>query len=162
MNLTLKFKNIQNCNGLPNIRISINAIVVYEDSVCPLLMLTCPGISDHRVQLKIEHYDKNSESDTVVVNGMIVQDRSCELDTIEVDGYDLEELKWHSVYYCDDGTVLNKCLFFGKNGSWQINFELPVLQWMLRTRHEINNNDPTWQEDYESYVIACKLLNKLI
>ena len=161
MNLALKFKNIQLCNGLPNIRIVINDAVVFENTVCPLITIQCHPV-DNKINLSIEHYGKDPAVDTVVVDGMIVQDRSCELDTIEVDDYDLEELKWHSAYHCADGTVLDKCLFFGKNGTWYIAFELPVLRWILQTRHEINNNDPTWQEDYESYVRACRLLSNSI
>jgi hypothetical protein len=116
----------------------------------------------NNIKLRIEHYGKDPVVDTVVDNGAIVRDRSCELDTIEVDGYSLEELKWHSAYHCEDGSVLDKCLFFGKNGTWHIAFELPVLKWVLKTRHEINRNDPDWQQDYESYVRACRLLNKSI
>jgi hypothetical protein len=161
MNLALKFKNIQDCNGLPNIRIMINDAVVFENTVCPLITVQCHPV-DNKINLSIEHYGKDTSTDTVVVDGAIVQDRSCELDTIEVDGYDLQELKWLSAYHCDDGTVLDKCLFFGKNGTWRIAFELPALKWILRTRHEINRNDPDWSEDYESYVSACRLLNKSI
>ena len=161
MNLALKFKNIQPCNGLPHIRIVINDTVVFENTVCPLITVQCHPV-DNQIKLSIEHYDKDTAVDTVVIDGVIVQDRSCELDTIEVDGYDLQELKWLSAYHCDDGSVLDKCLFFGKNGTWHIAFELPVLKWILRTRHEINRNDPTWSEDYESYVRACRLLNKSI
>lgn len=161
MNLTLKFKNIQDCNGLPNLRIVINDAVVFENSVCPLIMVQCHPV-DNKINLSIAHYGKDTSTDTVVVDGAIVQDRSCELDTIEVDGYDLQELKWHSAYHCDDDSVLDKCLFFGKNGTWRIAFELPALKWILRTRHEINRNDPNWSEDYESYVSACRLLNKSI
>ena len=161
MNLALKFKNIQDCNGLPNIRIVINDAVVFENTVCPLITVQCHPV-DNKINLSIEHYGKDPSTDTVVVDSVIVQDRSCELDTIEADGYDLQELKWHSAYHCDDGTVLDKCLFFGKNGTWRIAFELPALRWILRTRHEINGNDPDWSEDYESYVSACRLLNKSI
>jgi hypothetical protein len=161
MNLALKFKNIQDCNGLPRIRIVINDTVVFENEVCPLITIQCHPV-DNKINLSIEHHGKDPSTDTVVVDGAIVQDRSCELDTIEIDGYDLQELKWHSAYHCDDGTVLDKCLFFGKNGTWRIAFELPALRWILRTRHEINGNDPNWSEDYESYVRACRLLNKSI
>lgn len=161
MNLTLKFKNIQPCNGLPMIHIVINDALVFENSVRPEINIQCHPVSNN-IALSIQHYGKDPTTDTVVENGVIVQDRSCELDTIEVDGYDLQELKWLSAYHCDDGTVLDKCLFFGKNGTWHIAFELPVLRWILQTRHEINGNDPTWAEDYESYVRACRLLNKSI
>ena len=161
MNLALKFKNIQDCNGLPRIRIHINDAVVFENTVCPLIMLQCHPV-DKQIKLSIEHYGKDPSKDTVVVDDVIVEDRSCELDTIEVDRYDLQELKWHSAYHCEDGTVLDKCLFFGKPGTWRIAFELPALRWILRTRHEINDNDPSWSEDYESYVSACRLLSKSI
>jgi hypothetical protein len=161
MNLALKFKNIQDCNGLPRIRIVINDAVVFENEVCPLVMLQCHPV-DNKINLSIEHYGKDPSKDTEVADGVIVKDRSCELDTIEVDGYNLQELKWLSAYHCDDGSVLDKCLFFGKNGTWHIAFELPALKWILRTRHEINGNDPDWSEDYESYVRACRLLNKSI
>lgn len=161
MNLALKFKNIQDCNGLPRIRIVINDAVVFENEVCSLIPVQCHPV-DNKINLSIEQYGKDPSTDTVVENGVIVQDRSCELDTIEVDGYDLQELKWLSAYHCDDGTVLDKCLFFGKNGTWRIAFELPALRWILRTRHEINGIDPAWSEDYESYVRACRLLNKSI
>lgn len=161
MNLALKFKNIQDCNGLPRIRIVINDAVVFENEVCPLIPVQCHPV-DNKINLSIEHYGKDPSTDTVVADGAIVQDRSCELDTIEVDGYDFQELKWLSAYHCDDGNVLDKCLFFGKNGTWHIAFELPALKWILRTRHEINRNDPDWSEDYESYVRACRLLNKSI
>ena len=161
MNLALKFKNIQDCNGLPCIRIHINDAMVFENEVCPLIMLQCHPV-DNQIKLRIEHYGKNPVVDTVVVDGVIAQDRSCELDTIEIDDYNLQELKWHSAYHCEDGTVLDKCLFFGKPGTWHMAFELPVLRWILKTRHEINHNDPNWQQDYESYVIACRLLNTSI
>ena len=161
MNLALKFKNIQDCNGLPRIRIVVNDAVVFENTVCPLITLQCHPV-DNKINLSIEHHGKDPSKDTVVVDGVIVQDRSCKLDTIKVDNYELQELKWHSAYYCADGTVLDKCLFFGKNGTWHIAFELPVLQWILKTKHEINNDDPDWSADYESYVSACKLLNKSI
>lgn len=161
MNLLLKFKNIEDCNGLPRIRISINNTVLFDNVVCPLISVVYSETTD-KVNLRIEHYDKDANKDTVVENGVIVKDRSCELDAVEVDGYNFEELKWRSVYQCDDGTMLDQCLFFGKNGVWSINFDLPVLKWILSTRHEINQNDPTWLEDYESYVQSCKLINKLI
>lgn len=161
MNLTLKFKNIQNCNGLPQLRVMINDAVVFENSVSELISIDCHPVANN-IRLCVEHHGKDPSKDTIIENDTITKDRSCELASIEVDGYDLEELKWRSQYHCDDGTVLDQCLFFGKNGVFQIDFELPVLRWILRTRHEINGNDPTWAEDYESYVRACRLLNTSI
>jgi len=157
MNLTLKFKNISDCNGIPLLRLKINGQVCWQGNVEPVVSVE--SAVQGSVDLSIEHYGKNSSTDVKVDNNIIVQDRSCELETVIVDGYDIEELKWHSYYRTEDGETLDKCLFFGKNGHWNIKLELPVLRWILKTRHDMLNNDPTWEQDYESYVQACKLLN---
>jgi hypothetical protein len=110
--------------------------------------------------LIIEHWGKKSE-DTIVENNVIVRDRSFELDCIKIDGYDLEELKWDSNFHAKDGTVYPSCLFFGPNGCFVLEFEPPVLRWMLQTRHNKNNNDPHWEEDYNYYTEACRLLEQI-
>ena len=157
MNLTLKFNNIVDVNGLPKIKISINGELLENCVVSESIDISMTD-SD-LVRLKIEHHGKNPNTDTIVEDGTIVKDRSFELDSIIVDGYDLEELKWQSQFVTEQGETLDKCLFFGPNGTWTIDFERPVLRWILKTRHELNDNDPTWEEDYNSYVSACKLLS---
>ena len=61
MNLTLKFKNIQDCNGLPRIRIVINDAVVFENEVCPLIPVQCHPV-DNKINLSIEHYGKDERA----------------------------------------------------------------------------------------------------
>lgn len=158
MNLCLKFKNINDVNGLPKIKISINGEII-KDCVVSESIDVDSSVSG-TICFEIEHHGKNPNTDTIVENGVIVQDRSFELDSIVVDGYDLEELKWQSRFVTDQGEILDKCLFFGPNGTWTIEFDLPVLRWILKTRHELNDNDPSWEEDYNSYTSACRLLNR--
>jgi hypothetical protein len=110
--------------------------------------------------LVIAHVDKQS-SDTIVKDGIIIRDRSFELDQITIDGYDLEELKWTSEFRAQDGAVYASCLFFGPNGEFVLKFSNPVLPWILKTRHEKNNNDPHWEEDYTYYQQACKTLQQI-
>lgn len=157
MNLTLKFNNIVDVNGLPKIKISVNGELLENCVVSESIDINM--IDSDNIRLKIEHYGKDPNTDTIVENGTIVKDRSFELDSIIVDGYDLEELKWQSQFVTEQGETLDKCLFFGPNGIWTIDFERPILRWILKTRHELNDNDPTWEEDYNSYVSACKLLS---
>jgi len=110
--------------------------------------------------LVIEHWDK-LPSDTVVADGKIVKDRSFELESIVIDDYNLEELIWESKFFAENGNVYPSCLFFGPNGKFIIDLYNPVLYWILKTRHEKNNNDPDWEEDYNYYQQACRILAQI-
>ena len=112
-------------------------------------------------QLTIQHWDKLPEH-TKVEHGVIVRDRSFELERCVLDGYDLQELIWDSRFVADNGQVYESCLFFGPNGEFQLNFENPPLRWILHSRHKSNNNDPHWEEDFEYYQQACKRLQLML
>jgi hypothetical protein len=116
--------------------------------------------SDSDCILVVEHIDKHP-SDTIVEDGKIIRDRSFELEQITIDGYNLEELKWASEFRSKDGAVYTSCLFFGPNGEFILKFNNPVLRWILKTRHDKNNNDPHWEEDYNYYQQACKILQQI-
>lgn len=156
MNINLNFKNI--VDG-PMCRIYINDDELYSGPVLSNYTLDA-GPADGPTTLTIEHWGKNPE-DTVVENGVIIRDRSFELDSIIIDQYNLEELKWDSEFNAQDGAVYPSCLFFGPNGQFVLTFETPVLRWMLQTRHRKNNNDPHWEEDYNYYTEACRLLAQI-
>lgn len=159
MNIKLKFKNINECNGVPKLCISMNSTELFKGDVLPEIELNTDAVTT--ACLTITHFDKNNSTDVIVKDGVVVADKNCELEDIIIDGYNLEELKWRSVYFTEDDEVLDGCLFFGKNGHLELKFETPVLRWILKSRHETLNNDPYWEQDYESYTAACKLINKL-
>lgn len=156
MNIKLYFKNIVD---QPQCRIFVNTQEVAAGLVQSHYSINAE-VNDGIATLIIEHCNKRPE-DTVVKNGIIVRDRSFELDRIEIDGYDLEELKWDSEFHATDGAVYPSCLFFGPNGKFILNFESPALRWILKMRHEKNNNDPHWEEDYNYYTQACRLLTRI-
>lgn len=160
MKLNLKFNKINNYNGLPLINIHCNGVELWNGPVQPEIALEYMNTSD-LIKLTITHYGKNTSTDTNVISGQIVNDKNCEIDQIIVDDYNINELKWLSSFTSTDGEIFDKCLFLGKNGTWTINFSLPILKWILSTRHAINNNDPDWEQDYESYIQACRLINTL-
>ena len=157
MNIKLKFKNINDCNGFPKVKVTLGNQVLYMGLVKSEISVDIDNTEN--CYLDIEHYGKNPRTDCIVENGTIVKDKNFELDTIIIDNYDIEELKWQSAYVTEDEEVLEKCLFFGKNGVYHFKFSSPILKWILETRHQLNNNDPYWLQDYESYVSACSLLN---
>ena len=157
MKLQLKFKNIIDT---PMCVIRVNDQELYRGTV-PDQYSKEFDFYDIDAILMIEHIDKNPQ-DTIVKDGIIIRDRSFELDQIIIDGYDLEELKWASEFRAQDGAVYTSCLFFGPNGKFVLKFSNPVLHWILKTRHEKNNNDPHWEEDYNYYQQACKILQQIL
>ena len=153
MKIQLQFKNIVDD---PRCRILINDQVLFV-GITQLQHAFDVEIPEGVCRLTIVHYDKSPEH-TIVENGVIVRDRSFELERCVIDGYNLQELVWHSELVADDSNVFKSCLFFGPNGECRLDFENPALRWILRTRHKQNNNDPHWEQDFEYYQQACKRL----
>jgi hypothetical protein len=157
MKIQLQFKNIID---EPRCTIRIDDQVLFSGIVQPHHVFDV-SIPLGPCRLTIQHWDKLPEH-TVTDQGVIVRDRSFELEQCLLDGYDLQELIWHSQFVADSGEVYKSCLFFGPNGEFQLDFENPPLRWILRTRHEKNNNDPHWEEDFEYYQQACKRLQLML
>ena len=156
MNIKLNFSAIVDN---PQCRILINNHELYSGVVQTEFCFDTP-VDPGEIQLRIVHYDKQP-TDTVVVDGKIVRDRSFTLDQVVIDNYNIEELIWQSRFEATHGDVYQSCLFFGPNGDFILDFEAPVLRWMLSTRHVRNNNDPTWESDYQYYTQACQLLTQI-
>lgn len=151
MQLQLTFKNIFRD---PKCKIYVCDQQIYEGTVRSNFEFNIDCLSKECV-LRIEHWDKRPH-DTIVENGVIVQDRSFELDKIIIDHYDLKELIWKSNFVAKSGEIYPSCLFFGPNGDFILEFYQPVLHWILSTK-----NEPGWEEDYNYYETACKLLAQI-
>jgi hypothetical protein len=156
MKLQLKFNN-QSSN--PSCAIKINNIELYRGTVKNEYEFFIES-ANGPCELLIEHWGKLPE-DTIVENGVIVKDKSFELEKVVIDDYDIEELIWESEFVSSDGAVYPSCLFFGPTGSYVLKFYTPVVRWMLETRHNKNNNDPHWEEDYNYWTEACKVLTQI-
>lgn len=156
MHIQFYFKNI-NCG--PECKILINEVEFYCGPVMPCIEFNYSKLG--LINLSIEFINK-SPTDTIVDHfGNIVKDKSFELEKIVVDGYDLEELIWDSYYLTNNNQLYRSCLFFGPPGKFIIELSSPILPWLLKTRHEKYNNDPNWEEDYNYYIQACKILEQM-
>ena len=153
MKLQLTFNNIVDD---PQCKILINETLLYEGTAQSNYAFDL-AVPEGSCRLTIVHCDKKPEH-TIVENGTIVRDRSFEIAKCVIDGYDLQELIWLSQFVADSGEVYKSCLFFGPNGQFQLDFENPVLRWILQSRHKRDNNDSQWEQDFEYYQQACKLL----
>lgn len=157
MNINLTFDNINLGinNKIPEISIVVNNKNLYNGVVGSNINVVADSSDIMCLQI---HYTNKTDSDTVVdSNGSIVSDMNFTLESIVIDDINFEELIWNSSYITKDN-VYPGCLFFGPSGYFEINFTSPVLPWLLKTRNDKNNNDPNWEEDYNYYVKACKIL----
>jgi antitoxin component YwqK of YwqJK toxin-antitoxin module len=153
MQFVISFKNI---NQSPNCSIFCNNKSYYNGPVKENIEFDYHenGI----LLLEIAFTNKKPQDTVVDQSGNIISDKSFELEKIVIDGYDLNELIWESYYQADDGKIYNSCLFFGPPGKFIIILSNPILPWILETKHKKYNNDPNWQEDYNYYVEAKRLL----
>jgi hypothetical protein len=157
MQIQLEFDHIHEFNGEPKISVRVNGIECYNNVVENSVEFVIDDTND--CVLEIEHYGKNN-NDTEVIDNVIVNDKNFTLKNIIIDGYNIEELKWESDFTDVHGNIIPSCLFFGPNGIYRLHFQLPVLKWILSTRHSKNNNDPNWEEDYNYYMQAVNLLKE--
>jgi hypothetical protein len=151
MHLQLTFKNIVDD---PKCRIYVCQQQLYEGVVAQSFEFDF-DCQEQKCTLRIEHWDK-SPQDTVLENGTIIRDRSFELEKIVIDGYELKELIWQSNFVASSGETYPSCLFFGPNGNFILEFHQPILHWILSSK-----NESGWEEDYNYYETACRLLTQI-
>ena len=157
--LEFKFKNINSVrNKYPICRIQVNGDDIFYGTVQPSIVI----VSDVQDKNVLRIYFENKENkDTILDNNkQISQDLNFELEKLTIDGIDLKHLIWESKYVAKDNEI-GSCLFFGPKGIWEFKFDTPVLKWFLKINHDKNNNDPTWEEDYNYYIEACQKLKQI-
>ena len=158
--LELKFKNINSSkNKKPVVQVVLNETELVNDTVKPYFKIETAGTQENNI-LKI-YFANKENSDTVLdKNNNIIEDLTFELEQIVIDGFDIKDLIWKSQYVTRTEKI-QSCLFFGPYGYFEFKFDMPVLKWILKTNHEKHNNDPNWEEDYNYYTEAWKLLNQI-
>jgi hypothetical protein len=160
MKLHFKFDQINfgPGNKEPMIDLKLNNHSLYQGPVLAQLDVETDAGEKNCLQIM---FTNKEHSDTVCDSaGKIVNDMNFNLTKIVIDDHDLEELIWQGKYVSDKNEYPS-CLFFGPAGQFVLNFDYPVLRWILKTRHDINQQDLNWEEDYNYYVNACKILNNL-
>ena len=162
--IELRFKNINIVNNKqPLVRVVINDVELLNEPV-KTKMVTPLTLNDQPVPtkniLKI-FFDNKEDSDTKLDHeNKIVADLNFELEQIIIDGHDIKNLIWNSEYVAK-GEKIPSCLFFGPKGHFELKFDMPILKWILKSNHEKHNNDPNWEEDYNYYTEAWKLLRQI-
>lgn len=140
---TLSFKfDSQNCNGWAKLRFLIDNDIYLEHEITSateqvdLQLDLLPG--PHCLQ--IERYGKRIPENIVFVDGKILQDQITSLVDIYVDGIKLPDFVKYSGVFTHDDTVVKGGLWWGPNGTWSLDIETPLLDWIInirRTQHPI-------------------------
>ena len=159
MSLEFKFKNINPVNNkYPICRIELNGNDIFSGKVEKRIVLNADTQENNVLRI---FFENKEGKDTILDNQQqIIQDLNFELEKLIIDGIDLQHLIWQSKYVAKD-TVIDSCLFFGPKGYWELTFDSPILKWFLRTNQNKNNDDPTWETDYNFYEKVCQKLNKI-
>lgn len=140
---TLSFEfDSQNCNGWAQLRFLIDNDIYLEHQITSakervdLQLDLLPGAHC----LQIERYGKRTPENIVFVDGKILQDQMTSLVDIYIDDIRLpDHIKYSGVFAHDDQTVPGG-LWWGPNGTWTLNIETPLLDWVIniqRTQHPI-------------------------
>lgn len=151
--------NVGANNKIPTIEIKINNTTLYTGVVVESLEVVTDSLPTNKLEIL---FLNKEDSDTVCDKlGKITSDMNFNLCRLIIDDNDLEELIWQGYYVTDQNQTHPSCLFFGPRGKFELIFEHPILRWILKTRNEKNHNDPNWEEDYNYYINACKILNNM-
>lgn len=85
--------------------------------------------------LKIRLENKDNKDTTVDANGNIIKDLLLNIKSIEIDGIELNTLKWTESQFIpddrDNRPVLSGCVDLGWNGTYQFEFNSPFYLWLL-------------------------------
>lgn len=108
---------------------------------------------DHTITVEI--VDKTSEH-TLVENGVIVADRLVTLDSIYYDGVCLPSfVKYAGRYFINNQPdYLSPCLTWGLNGRWILEFQAPIIDWVLDRRLDLD------QTDFHENPISASMFNR--
>jgi hypothetical protein len=143
--LTLKFKATE-CNGWPKLRVLLDLDIIETcEFTSDYAEVTVPvDLQDGEHSLIVELYSKNRLNTLVDSQGTIVKDQSVELIDMLVDGINLPDYyKWRGIYRFSDQEH-PQSLLWGCNGSWQWDFKIPLLTWILdvKIEHSEKYNPP--------------------
>jgi hypothetical protein len=119
--------------GIPKIRIYIDNNCLFDGNVDYRVSVDkILSTGDH--QLIIEHYGKHQWQDQNEQHDKHVEIKSILFDEVDLDCHEHMRLshrgQWHPNYGKE---YISPCHWLGNNGKWVLNFQAPVLNWIIDT-----------------------------
>jgi hypothetical protein len=138
--LKLQFE-AKECNGWPKLRFLIDDDLYQDfefsqtiDSVeIPVDLLDGPH------ELRIDLHSK-THNNTIIVDDTIINDQLVTLTDIYVDNIRIPDFIKYKGTYCVDNNIFPQALTWGQNGFWLLNFEYPIINWILEIKLSMHYN----------------------
>ncbi len=154
------------CNAWPKIKFFIDNDL-YQDyefsndkAVVTLPFDLLPG----KHQLWVELYDK-TENNTILEHNTVVQDQLVILKKIAIDNVKVPDLVlYRGTYYTNNQKIYPQTVTWGENGKWVLEFETPIINWILDLKLETftNNKNYMWSsKNLKSSQLFIEELDKL-
>lgn len=123
------------CNGWPKLKFFIDDDLYHDYEFnstiasveIPLELLT----GQH--QLEIEFYGK-TQNNTIQINNCIVKDQLVTLDSLTIDNITVPDFIKYRGLYRVGNTERPQILTWGENGTWMLQFEYPIIDWILNLK----------------------------
>jgi len=125
LQLTLKSHTINTANPFPYVKVQYDDSVVYNGTIEDTVTFDYETYTDG--ELKVTHYNKHINDDTILVDGKIVNDKAVEIISVKIDEIDiplshLYDQKYHTSWP-DVDPIISNTLYLGYNGT----YILPVI-----------------------------------
>lgn len=148
MHIRLEFK-VERRLGDPMMRIMVDDTTSSFDGPCVSeIEFDVPlTVGDH--ELRITHYGKTNQDHVFDNHGNVIIDKHFEISKIYFDNVELIEELWDGVFYPvynedyiqdlqSQGKTISYSikpnLYLGHNGTWQLQFQYPVIDWLIDQR----------------------------
>lgn len=119
--------------GTPKIKIYIDADCIFDGEVDYQISIE-KDLSSEPHQLIIEHHGKHEWQDQNEQHDKHIEIKSILFDEVDIDCHEHIRLShrgcWHPNYSIES---ISPCHWLGNNGKWILNFQAPVLNWIITT-----------------------------
>jgi len=121
----------------PQYSILIDDTIISQNSVTEPSIIefqyTLTNNSDFTLSIRLNNKE-DADTELNESNTEIVKDMLLNIDSIEIDGIELEILKWSkSIFVPDDKNrpILDNCVNLGWNGTYKLTISSPFYLWLL-------------------------------
>jgi hypothetical protein len=91
------------------------------------------NLTEGAQSIRIALFDKDGKSETILdETGKLIKDQLLHIDSISIDEINLDSmLHTHGKFLAEDGRSVDSIINIGWNGTWSLEFQVPVYIWLL-------------------------------
>lgn len=162
MHIKLEFK-VERRLGDPNLRILVDENLCSFDGPCPDNLEFDVQIVPGEHEIRLQHYGKTYRDHQYNENNEVIVDKHFELLQMYFDDVPLKDILWEGEFFPVYDTKykeqnedlpysIKPNLYFGHNGSWQLSFAYPAVDWLIEKQDLVKVKDPDWLTNHEELI----------